>query len=180
MKKNYKILIIALLFFTIAIAALGSFLFYCKPPVLVPENFSDYKTEEIKIGGNIIKVEIADTKEKREKGLSGRQSLSENSGMLFIFDHSDYYSFWMKDMNFELDFIWMNGSEIIEITRNVRPEDYQPASTRLNQGTLRPQSEASESLMSLFPKNKVDKVLEVNAGAAERLGIKVGDRIEFN
>lgn len=174
MKKYYKILIVALL---ISIIAIFLFLFGHKP-VLAPENFNDYKTEEIKIGDKIINVEIADTVEKRSKGLSGRKSMPENQGMLFVFPAPDYYSFWMKNMNFGLDFIWIKGNEIMEITKNVKPEDYQSASTQ--RGPLRPQSEASEPPESLVPKNKIDKVLEVNAGTAERLGIKEGDVAEIN
>lgn len=126
----------------------------------IEENVSEYTIKEVKIKGNIIKVEVADTREKREKGLSGRQSLPENQGMLFVFDTFGYYSFWMKDMNFSLDFIWISGNEIKEITRNVRPEDYQSPKT-------------------LSSKNKIDKVIEVNAGLAEKLGIKEGDKLEF-
>lgn len=164
MKKYYKILIVALL---ISIIAIFLFLFGHKP-VLAPENFNDYKTEEIKIGDKIINVEIADTVEKRSKGLSGRKSMPENQGMLFVFPAPDYYSFWMKNMNFGLDFIWIKGNEIMEITKNVKPEDYQSASTQ-----------RGEPPKSLVPKNKIDKVLEVNAGMAEKMGIQEGDKVEF-
>ena len=50
-----------------------------------------------------IKVELAITPEARAQGLSGRPSLSENEGVLFVFDKPDKYSFWMKNMNFPLD-----------------------------------------------------------------------------
>jgi len=156
MKKYYKFLIVALPFFAIAVFL---FLFGHKL-ALAPENIGDYKMKELKINGQIINVEIADTIEKQEKGLSGRQSLPENQGMLFVFATSDYYSFWMKDMKFGLDFIWINGNEIMEVTRKVKPEDYQPPK-------------------SLVPENKVDKVLEINAGTVEKAGIKAGDIVEF-
>lgn len=155
MKKYYKFFIVIISFFAVV------FLFFASyKSVLAPEKSDDYKTEEIKIGGKIINVEIADTVEKRSKGLSGRKSMPENQGMLFIFNTSDYHSFWMKDMNFGLDFIWIGGDEVVEIAENVRPEDYQPPK-------------------SLVSKNKVDKVLEVNAGTAEYLDIKEGDKVEF-
>lgn len=155
MKKYYKILIILILFFIA-----GLIFFLSHKSVLAPENISNYKSEEIKINGKIIKVEIADIQEKRIQGLSGRQSLPENQGMLFVFNTSDHYSFWMKDMNFDLDFVWIKGDEVVEITRNVRPEDYQPPK-------------------SLSSKNKINKVLELNAGVAEKLNIKVGDIARF-
>ncbi|MBU4141500.1 DUF192 domain-containing protein, partial [Patescibacteria group bacterium] len=107
MKKYYKFTIVALFFLVIAV-----FLFlFSHKPALAPESFNDYKIEEIKIGGKIIKVEIADMPEKQAKGLSGRKFLAENHGMLFVFTSPDHYSFWMKDMNFSLDFIWISGSE---------------------------------------------------------------------
>lgn len=118
----------------------------------------------------VFRVEIAGNPKERELGLSGRNSLPKNSGMLFIFSEPDFYNFWMKDMIFGLDFIWINGSEIVEITKNVKQEDYNFASTGIAQGELS---------ATLTPKKKVDKVLEVNAGVADRLGIKVGYKIEF-
>lgn len=156
MKKYHKFLILIILFFIASVLFLLS-----HKPVLAPENLSAYKTEEIKINGKIINVEVADTPEKQTKGLSDRQSLAENSGMLFVFSEQDYHAFWMKDMNFSLDFIWISGNEITEITKNVRPEDYQLPKT-------------------LMPKDKFDKVLEVNADVADRLNIKAGDKIEIN
>ncbi|MCX8009506.1 MAG: DUF192 domain-containing protein, partial [Patescibacteria group bacterium] len=86
-------------------------------------------------------MELFDTQEKRTRGLSGRDFLPENKGMLFIFEKPDYYTFWMKEMKFPLDFIWIRGDEIVEITENVKPEDYQPPKF-------------------FTSKEKVDKVLE--------------------
>lgn len=156
MNKYHKIIIILILFIS---AILILFLFN-RNLVLAPEDLSGYKTEEMRINGKIINVEISDTLEKQEKGLSGRQSMPENQGMLFVFDRPDFYSFWMKDMNFSLDFIWIRGDEVVEITRNVKPEDYKPPK-------------------SLVPKNKIDKVLEFNAGMAEKMGIKEGNKADF-
>lgn len=157
MNKYHKIIIILILF----ISAISILFLFNRNLVLAPEDLSGYKTEEMRINGKIIKVEIAGTLEKQEKGLSGRQSLPENQGMLFIFNRPDFYSFWMKDMNFSLDFIWIRGDEVLEITRNVKPEDYQPP-------------------IILTPKNKIDKVLEINAGMAEKIGIKEGNKIIFD
>ncbi len=117
-----------------------------------------------------LRVEIANNPEDRERGLSGRDSLALNKGMLFVFPEPDNYSFWMKDMNFSLDFIWINNDKIVEITENVKPEDYPSA---LN-------SAQSSLPKNLVPKNKADKVLEINAGTVKRLNIKVGDKIEIN
>ncbi len=114
----------------------------------------------LKINGSEIFVEQAKTPAQQNRGLAGRASLPENQGMLFLFDQPDYYAFWMKDMIMALDFVWLNGDYIVETTTNVRPQDYQPPAT-------------------LVPKEKADKVLELNAGIVQKLNIKVGDKIEF-
>lgn len=116
------------------------------------------RVSTVNINGHIVNVEIAETSKQRELGLSGRQSLASDAGMLFVFEEPDRYGFWMKDMNFPLDFIWIKDSKVIEITSNV-PE------TNLN---------------IYKPKEAVDKVLEVNAGWASKNQINIGDSISYN
>lgn len=152
MEKKYKIFIA--LFFILVFFSLFSY-----KNAANPEN-NKGQLRKVKISDAVIRVEIADTPEKREKGLSDRDSLPEDQGMLFVFPESDYHLFWMKNMRFGLDFIWLQGSKVVEITLRIKPEDYQPPNV-------------------MKPKEKVDKVLEVNAGTAEKLNIKVGDSVEF-
>ncbi len=114
----------------------------------------------LKIGKTQILVEIADTPQKQAQGLSFRKSLPENQGMLFVFEKPSFYYFWMKDMNFPLDFIWINSNEVVDITKNVKPEDFQPPN-------------------SFTSRVETDKVLEVNAGFVEKFKIKIGDKISF-
>ncbi|MCH8049079.1 DUF192 domain-containing protein, partial [Patescibacteria group bacterium] len=79
----------------------------------------------IQIGDVILQVEIADTQEKREKGLSNRESLQENRGMLFLFEKPGRYGFWMKEMNFAIDIIWIDKDKsVTEITKNVDPKTF--------------------------------------------------------
>ncbi len=118
------------------------------------------KENIIKIGNTAIIIEVADTPGTRARGLSGRPSLPENHGMLFVFDKADYHPFWMKEMLIPLDFVWIENGRIVEITENVKPEDYPP-----------PNFFAS--------KYATDKVLEINAGAAKKFNIKAGDKINF-
>lgn len=93
------------------------------------------------------------------RGLSGREKLPENSGMLFVFDKPDYHSFWMKDMKFAIDIIWIDeNKKIVDITYNTAPETY-PATFRSN-----------------VP---VQYVLEVNAGWAEQSAMNINDVISF-
>lgn len=108
-----------------------------------------------------ITVQLADTPEKRNAGLSGISGITDSEGMLFLFSEPSRPSFWMKDMNFPIDFIWINGDKIIGITDNAK----------LQPGV------ADERLAKYSPPVKADKVLEVNAGWAFRHDVNVGDSV---
>lgn len=113
-------------------------------------------------------VEIADTMLKRAKGLSGRESLAENQGMLFLFAKPGKPTFWMAGMNFPLDIIWINGNKIVDISKNVQ-------SPKLSLAL--PKSIGLPAIVS--PSIEVDKVLELSAGAVEKFGIKINDEIKI-
>lgn len=134
------------------------------------QNFFNSSTQPTKntdvavINGIRINIEIADTQEKRSKGLGGRQSLASNSGMLFIFPKPDKYRFWMKGLSFPLDLIWFNDKRVVDIMKNVPP----PTPTQKD-----------EDLPIYVPNEASDMVLEVNGGFADQNGIKVGDTVEI-
>ena len=109
-------------------------------------------------------VEIADNDEKRLKGLSHRAKLEKNEGMLFIFPVKTRHSFWMKGMNFPLDFVWIDGDTIADLTENVPHPSSGIADDQLTAFTVQ------------FP---VDKVLEINAGMIKSANIKIGDKLFF-
>jgi len=70
------------------------------------------------INNNCFEVEIAKSQEEKKKGLSLREDLPFNSGMLFVYNKENFYSFWMKDMNFPLDIIWINAdNKIVHIEK---------------------------------------------------------------
>jgi len=112
----------------------------------------------ITINNRKIIVEIADNDKERTQGLSGRKSLSQNHGMLFIFPTKSIQRFWMKDMHFPIDIIWIDGDKIVGFSENLKPGGSNP-----------------KSIYSL-PK-PVDKVLEVPVGTVKELNIKIGDTI---
>lgn len=118
---------------------------------------------QVKIGNITIAVEIADSPQKREKGLSDRASLASNHGMLFVFPENGRFSFWMKGMSFPLDFIWINDNRIVEITEAVKP----------------PQGNLKENLPVLTPQEDINMVLEVNSGFVRQKNLKIGDRLEI-
>lgn len=114
----------------------------------------------VEINGQEITVDIADSPGERQQGLSGRPALPENHGMLFIFPNKQVRSFWMPNMNFPLDMIWINDNQVVNITKNAPPGGDNP----------------SERFSSELP---VNYVLEVNAGFADRHNIKAGDKVNI-
>lgn len=111
--------------------------------------------EYLEIGQARVAVEIRDTEEGRNQGLSGRASLGADEGMLFVFDQTGIYGFWMKEMKFPLDFIWIKDNVVVEITENVGVDK-----------------------MDIKPRTAINKVLEVNSGWVEKQGVKVGDTVK--
>lgn len=122
------------------------------------------------IGDATISVDIADTNEARARGLSGRESLPEDSGLFFIFEEQRQHGIWMKDMHFPIDIIWLTpvsdtsssgGGEavrIVDIKRDAAPESYPEI---------------------FYPKEPALYVLEVNAGFVEQHAISVGDIVQL-
>lgn len=129
------------------------------------DSTSGKSTPSVSLREANITVEVADNFETRAKGLSGRSSLDSNTGMIFVFDQTGIPSFWMKDMKFALDFIWLRNAVVVDIAENVPP----PAA-----GT------PDGSLERYGPSDTVDSVIEVNAGFVARHGIKVGDQVTLN
>ena len=107
-----------------------------------------------------IQAEVVSAFEAREKGLMFRESLAVDKGMLFIFEEEGLYGFWMKNMRFPLDIIWLDlNKKIVDIKENALP--------------------CSESCEIFSPENKAKYVLEVNAGFTKRNKIKVGEVVRF-
>ncbi len=117
------------------------------------------KERIVKIGNLKIPVEIADSSQEWQRGLSGRKFLDWNRGMLFVFPSPGYYGFWMPNMHFPIDIIWIDSKKrIVDISENILPESY-------------PQK--------FYPKLPSQYVLEVNAGFVRSNKIGVGDLVLF-
>lgn len=121
-------------------------------------------TNTVTVNDATFNVEIASTSVEQARGLSYRASLGTNDGMLFIFGSSSIQHFWMKDMNFPLDMIWVSGNTVVGFVQNAEPK---PGASLL-------------SLPIYTSPDKTDKVLEVNAGVVARYNIKVGDTIAIS
>jgi uncharacterized membrane protein (UPF0127 family) len=128
------------------------FIAYSALPSSDPPSGADVITFD----GASVRVEIADTDAERAQGLSGHAPLASDEGMLFVFPEEGRYSFWMKDMLFPIDILWLDSAgTVVHIERNVAPESY-------------PTSFTSDSLARY--------VLEVRAGFATEHEITVGSK----
>lgn len=106
-----------------------------------------------------IKAEVVESVQDIEKGLSNRAYLSKGQGMLFSFQNAGVHCFWMKDMHFPIDIIWLNTTKHIQhIEANVTPDSYP---------------------RNYCPAVDSKYVLEINAGEASKLGYEKGQRLSF-
>lgn len=119
---------------------------------------------DVRYDGGTLRAEVATTADQRSIGLSGRDALDADAGMLFVYDEPATPSFWMRNTLIPLDLIWIgDGGRIVDITPDV------PTEIGVADGELRRYS----------PDAPVLSVLELNAGTAERLGLAVGDALAF-
>ncbi len=135
------------------------------PPAPDPTLPPDPSRPRVIIGGVAWTVELALTPQQRAQGLSGREELPAGAGMLFIYDRESRRSFWMPDMHFPLDLVWIDGDcAVAHITRNAPPQA--PGQSRAD--------------LPRYSADKVQYVLEINAGEADAHGIRPGAPVKFN
>ncbi|MEA1929557.1 MAG: DUF192 domain-containing protein [Patescibacteria group bacterium] len=131
------------------------------PAYRLDKIIAEQQTEsiELRVRSLRLQVKLAKTSQEQARGLSGRESLGEFEGMLFSFERPAEPSFWMKDMNFPIDILWLDSQlRIIEIEHNVQPDSF-------------PQT--------FSPPQPIRYVLEVNAGLAENFNLQTGDGISL-
>lgn len=121
------------------------------------------KAPWVKIDGKTFIVDLAKTDEQKAKGLSIYDKLPLDKGMIFIYKKAGYYAFWMKDMKFPIDIIYINKNKIVDIFKNV------PIKKSEN-----------ETLAIVRPKAKADTILEINAGLSDKYNFKTGDFVKIN
>jgi hypothetical protein len=150
-----KILVIIVISFSIIS------LFFIK--LIYPYLIKTKSLNKLFINNHPITIEIADTDEKRSKGLSNRDSIEQDHGMLFIFPSKGVYYFWMKDMKIPLDFVWIDQDTVVDLTENI---------SHVNSN--------SDEIPIFTAKVAFDKVLEINSGDIKRIGINIGDKVKIN
>ena len=148
---NMKSMSIVVAVGLIALAVFGSAYVASRGEVASPES----NMPTITLVGQTVRVTLADTEEKRAQGLSGRSGLAPDEGMLFIFQADGRYSFWMKDMQFSIDILWLDAEgQVVYMAQNVSPDTY-PRGYRSDRDAR--------------------YVLELPSGWAERYNVRVGD-----
>jgi uncharacterized protein len=114
---------------------------------------------QVRAPQGIVNAMIADTDRTREHGLSDRESLATDAGLLFIFPNVSTSGFWMKDMHFALDIVWINEQkQVIGIDANISPDTYPDV---------------------FMPPAPIKYVLELNAGKAADFDIEKGVQLVF-
>ena len=117
--------------------------------------------ETLSISSQKIAVEVAKTAAAQQKGLGGRACIGQNEGMLFAFNQPGQYQFWMKDMKFPIDMIWISSShKAVVVEEDVKPSTYPDR-------FVNPVNHPAQY------------VLELQAHASTRLGINPGTPIKF-
>lgn len=139
----------------------GSVIFLAIIVLLIQKNKTVYpKDIGIQINNNSYYLEIAQTNRERKIGLSNRNEICSNCGMLFIFDKEDQYSLWMKDTYIPLDMIWINSQfQIVKIITALATDN-------------------SENIYT--NKDPAKYVIELPANEVYKLDLKVGDTIQLS
>ncbi len=122
---------------------------------MVPGANKNGNVVQITINKNDLNVWVSRTSEERFRGLSGKESMGNDRGMIFFHEKAGKHTYVMRDMKFDLDFIFIKNDEIVDIAKNVAFE---------YQGVVKGGTD-------------YDKVLEVNANWAKKNGIEIGNKV---
>ena len=150
-----------------AIAPTASTTPVATPAVVAPAPTDPYAStyatgSEVVIDGNTVDIALSTTTTEIDQGLQDRPTLGANDGMLFVFNKASIYQFWMPNMSFSLDMIWIGSdNKIVHISRNAPP-------------LLDPSKP-----VWFKPSSPAQYVLEVNANYAATHNIRIGDAVQF-
>jgi len=117
----------------------------------------------VEIGGQSVRVLLADTLKHRFQGCSNKDSLGKYGGMLFVFPNRDRHAMVMRQMKFSLDIIWIDGRTIVDMAPGLSPD---PSQTEVG-------------LQPYLPRLPATLVLELPAGFVQKYGLKIGDQVKI-
>jgi len=147
----------------ILVGLVVSYWWWRQRAMVVSPTLSDRQQIQIEVGTQNLTVEVVHKPVSITRGLSGRSEIGAD-GMLFIFANEQATSFWMKEMQFDLDMVWLKDGRVVSVTAQV------PA----------PLPTTSLTQLPLYPSpGVVDMVLEIPAGQAEKWQIVAGADLKF-
>lgn len=117
---------------------------------------------KVTIEGRTFNVEVVRESKDQQIGLTKYNTIKEDQGMLFLFEQPDTYGFWMKNMKFPIDIIFIRDDTVVSTSPEAQPI-----------------AQDAENPTIYQPEVPADKVLEIQSGLAEKYNIKTGDRVEF-
>lgn len=150
--KVYLVLIVFVMFSFVVL--------FIKQKLYPMPQMSSLKFSSVEIGGVKLRVEVANTEAARVQGLSGREALPVDQGLLVAYPDYAVRTDWMKDMKFPVDLIWLKDNVAVGFTENLGL----PTAGEI------PQASSPEEINSF---------LEINAGFVKENGLKVGDKLRL-
>ncbi|MFA5992328.1 MAG: DUF192 domain-containing protein [Candidatus Pacearchaeota archaeon] len=144
----------------VIVIIVGSVLLF-RPNLLEPTNPIPINVNKVCLKQTCFDVEMAKTPMERERGLMFRKNLSENSGMVFVFENEDKYGIWMKNMQIPIDIIWIGkDKKVVYVKENAQP--------------------CKNTFCEVYvPNTEALYVLELKAGTISERGIGGGDAVGF-
>ncbi len=123
-------------------------------------SLSPFGRSSVTIANHKFTVDIAKTETARQKGLSGKNSIAQDKGMLFVFDTAKVYPFWMHKMKFPIDIIYIFDNKVVTIIQDASADQ--------------------SKLVYYYPTAPVNKVLEINAGLSRKYNFHEGDSVTIS
>lgn len=154
MSLNKKLFFL-ILFVLLLVASFKYIPYHCNSTACVQNNL---QTRTVLLKDIPVSVTLAQTNDEMSRGLGGRDGLKENEGMLFVLGKSGVYGFWMKDMKFSIDIVWIENNKIVFIQKSVSPDTYPT---------------------TFSPAQSASLVLELPSGFCDAHEVSVGDSFFF-
>jgi hypothetical protein len=128
--------------------------------ISIPAN--RYLKADMSVNSYKMIVDLALTQDQQTKGLAVKSHMNESEGMLFVFQQPSRPSFWMKDMKFPIDIIWLGANRsVVYIAPNLEP------------------CPSQSNCPGYVPNRDSLYVLETTAGFSHRHNVTVGTQTNF-
>ena len=130
-----------------------------KEGVDVARTLASHQHIDLKVGNTVFDMAVSDTESLRSMGLSGVAGLKNDEAMLFVFPQEGLWGFWMKDMQFSIDIVWLDKEKkVVSFEKNVSPDTFPK---------------------TFFPKTNAMYVVEFIEGTVEKNKVHIGDQFVF-